>query len=110
MSLLQRLIRRCAALSADMVTAGLTTAAIIMAVPIGLTVWEILVWTGMPSLALMIFITTIIVALPLARFVALTLAWGWQQQQSLRYKEALLLSAQSMAKLGHWRWTRVTDY
>lgn len=93
-----------------MVTAGLTTAAIIMAVPIGLTVWEILVWAGMPSLASMIFITTIIVALPLARFVALTLAWGWQQQQSLRYKEALLLSAQRMAKLGHWRWTRGTDY
>jgi PAS domain S-box-containing protein len=109
-SLLQRLIRRCAALSANVVTAGLTIAAIIMAVPIGLTVWEILVWAGTPVLAAMLFITTVIVALPLARFVALTLAWGWQQQQSLRYKEALLLSAQRMAKLGHWRWTRGTDH
>ena len=110
MSLLQKLIRRCAALSAGVVTAGLTIAAIVMAVPIGLTVWEILVWVGQPVLAYMIFITTVIVALPLARFVALTLAWGWEQQQSLRYKEALLLSAQHMAKLGHWRWTRGTDY
>ena len=110
MSLLQKLIRRCAALSAGVVTAGLTIAAIIMAVPIGLTVWEILKWVGAPVLAYMIFITTVIVALPLARFVALTLAWGWQQQQSLRYKEALLLSAQRIAKLGHWRWTRGTDY
>ncbi len=97
-------------MSANVVTAGLTIAAIIMAVPIGLTVWEILVWAGAPVLAAMIFITTVIVALPLARFVALTLAWGWQQQQSLRYKEALLLSAQRMAKLGHWRWTSGTDY
>jgi PAS domain S-box-containing protein len=92
------------------VTFSLTTAAIVMAVPIGLTVWEILAWVDHQILAYMIVITTIIVAVPLAGFVALTLAWGWEQQQSLRYKEALLLSAQRMAKLGHWRWTRGTNH
>jgi two-component system cell cycle sensor histidine kinase PleC len=93
-----------------MVTAIITVAAIILAVPIGLGVWEILVWIDVPVLALMIAITAIIVAVPLAGFLAMTLAWGWQQQQSLRYKEALLLSAQRMAKLGHWRWTFGTNY
>ncbi len=108
--LLQWLIRRCAAMSAGVVTAIITAIAIVLAVPIGLGVWEVIVWAGMPVLAAMIGITALIVAVPLAGFLALTLAWGWQQQQALRVQEDLLRSAQRMAKVGHWRWTLGTDY
>jgi two-component system cell cycle sensor histidine kinase PleC len=108
--ILQALIRRCAAMSPGQVTAIFTATAVVMAVPIGLGVWEILLRIGIPVLALMIAITAVIVAVPLANFLALTLDWGRAQQQSLRYKEALLLSAQRMAKLGHWRWTLGSGY
>lgn len=95
----------------SLVTAYMTAAAMALAVPIGLFVWEAIIWVvGFPILTLMIIITTIIVAIPLAFFLGLTLAWGWQQQQDLYRKESLLRSAQHMAKLGHWRWVVGTDY
>jgi two-component system cell cycle sensor histidine kinase PleC len=108
--LLQWLIRRCAAMSAGVVTAIITATAIVLAVPIGLGVWEVIVWAGMPVLAAMLALTALVVAVPLAGFLALALAWGWQQQQALSLKEDILRSAQRMAKVGHWRWTLGTDY
>ncbi len=109
-SLLQRLIRLFAAAHPAAVTAYMTAAAVVMAVPIGLVVWDIINWLGRPILALMIAVTAIIVAVPLAGFLAMTLAWGRQQQTALQREESLLLSAQRMAKLGQWRWTIGTDY
>jgi PAS domain S-box-containing protein len=108
--LLQRLIRRCAALSPGIVTGAITAAAMLLAMPIGVTVEDLLAWAGAPSLALTLAITAFIVAIPLAGFLAMTLAWGWQQQQALRLKEDILRSAQRMAKVGHWSWTLGTDY
>lgn len=97
-------------MSAGVVTAIITAIAILLAVPIGLGVWEVIVWAGMPVLAAMIGITALIVSVPLAGFLALTLAWGWRQQQALRVQEDLLRAAQRMAKVGHWRWKLGTDY
>ncbi|HSK41228.1 MAG TPA: HAMP domain-containing sensor histidine kinase [Arenibaculum sp.] len=84
---------------------------------VGTAVWAVLKQWGITSHALMLAVTALIVALPLTALLAATVAWIQRQNATLASQEAQLrldrvklVSAQRLAKLGHWRWTFGTDF
>lgn len=115
--ILGRLIHRCATMSPVSLTAGLTAVAVPGAVVVGTGTWAVLERWDMTSHALMLAVSALIVAAPLAALLAATLAWIRQQnarlaeqESQLRLDRVKLVSAQRLAKLGHWRWTLGTDF
>jgi two-component system cell cycle sensor histidine kinase PleC len=97
------LVRLIAKVEVWQLTAGVTGIAILAAVIIGTAIFAVLEAFAIQSTPLGLALTAAVVAVPIVNLLARTVAWAKRSAQELRRRESLLISAQRLAGMGHWR-------
>ena len=97
------LLHLCASASVGQLIAGVSVTAIIAAVAIGEPVFALLAAVGIHAEACTFVLTAAIIAPPLAALLARTIDLARRREYELKRRESLLLSAQRLAQMGHWR-------